>query len=320
MTHLHEKTSTAKETPKDDLPLVPLADLAVDYNPNTKRIIPVVVTLQLTNDLFTGRDYHTKPLPSFKQLATTPCVESPVIADPGREQASSLPAFQPAPTLGLGQWECQRCTFHNKADRPRHNCAACSSTPNWKAKLRPTKYSTSISPPTSHRREGSLTPETINDIPDGEECGDLDVTNKCPDLSTHMRVSAIKKINRKINLEWINLDYLPLANVPQTMWYTVMAPPHNINVPQKLMPLDDIQLLKKVLCSSWYAVQKGSFKVVGAWSLDRILHGVFEKKGLEAFATQAAASVMVLENNVNHHYKDNKPNCPIVDNTDDISG
>jgi hypothetical protein len=54
MTHLDEKTSTAKETPKDDLPLVPLADLAVDYNPNTKRIIPAVETLKLTNDLFTG--------------------------------------------------------------------------------------------------------------------------------------------------------------------------------------------------------------------------------------------------------------------------
>jgi hypothetical protein len=82
MTHLDEKTSTAKETPKDDLPLVPLADLAVDYNPNTKRIIPAVETLKLTNDLFTGRDYHTKPLPSSKQLATTPCVESPVVVEP----------------------------------------------------------------------------------------------------------------------------------------------------------------------------------------------------------------------------------------------
>jgi hypothetical protein len=44
--------------------------------------------------------------------------------------------------LKRGEWECQRCTFCNLAECLIPNCAACSSNPDWRAKLLPPKYHT----------------------------------------------------------------------------------------------------------------------------------------------------------------------------------
>jgi hypothetical protein len=70
----------------------------------------------------------------------------------------------------------------------------------------------------------------------------------------------------------------------------------------------------------WFAVQKGTFQIVGAWSLDRILHGVFGQKGMKAFAQQAAATITELHNDVDNYFDGGYPNKPVVINKENISG
>jgi hypothetical protein len=325
--YIAKLTFTELETTQDLLPPEWSLGICDEYETNVKQIrIPIDEPLKLTKDYITNAEQDPMPsLPSTNLVATSG-VELPHGVDEKPEQTTPSPlVLSEAPAgLGLGQWVCQKCTFHNEKDRPRHNCAACSSTPDRKAKQRPTKYPTRHTP-ILDRRESSFSADTVTEYSDGDDHGYVDVPNECKiahpiDPFQNLGASAVKRNNRKINLEWINRDPLPITNVPSSMWYTVLAPPRNINVYQKLMPLDDVILLKKTLSSSWFAVQKGSFQVVGAWSLDRILHGVVGKKGMQAFASQAGASVLVLQNDVNHHCKNSQPNRPIVVNTNDIRG
>jgi hypothetical protein len=247
-----------------------------------------------------------------------------------RTKKLKLPQFNPASVGGLillpGQWKCIVCSFNNCAARPIPNCAACSTTPSRHAKLTAPIYRTRFSDRKSNGSDDANSDDT-GSADDGEDSAyrladerKVALNKQVSQHGRKWRISDTRSCNRETNLKWTALDPVPIASNAASMWYTVLAPPTNIEQAQQVVLWDNARLLKKLLAPQWYAVQKAKLQIVGAWSLDRILHGVFGKRGMAAFAKHAGSTIVELPNQLDHQFDDRHRNKPVVVNTDAISG